>query len=451
LSRIVRRAYWLAYVVGRTIGQARYPYASPARIARDADRNVRRMIAHAYQQVPFYRDTMRRLGLSPADIRTVADLARLPLISVADLQRDPEAFRSPSRGDEPPVPLFTSGSTGSPHTVWHDLASIYTNAADNERQRALVQRLIGKGPRYRVLSIAALRGAHETLQQASRTGALWPKWLALTRVVADDRQSYAEIAAQLNEVRPDELRGFGSRLAGLFLHLDATGEPFHHPALVVYASDTLPEPVRRLIVDKYGIPVFALYQASEALKLGWECEAHDGYHINADHYPTRLVDAAGQDVAPGETGEVVISNLTNRGTVLLNYRLGDLAQRLTAPCPCGRNLPRIGFLQGRANDTLLAADGQRCHWMPIERAIRQLDGVWQWQATQSAPLQVTVALRLRPDCDRDAIARGVVAAVRAVLGEAMAVEVRPVDELAPLVGGKIRHVVNLLDEPAGGD
>ncbi len=160
------------------------PVRLAARIARDADRNVRRMIAHAYQQAPFYRDTMRRLGLSPADISCVADLARLPLISVADLQRDPEAFRSPSRDDEPPVPLLTSGSTGSPHTIWHDLASIYTNAADNERQRALVQRLIGKGPRYRVLSIAALRSAHETLQQASRTGALWPKWLTLTRLVA---------------------------------------------------------------------------------------------------------------------------------------------------------------------------------------------------------------------------------------------------------------------------
>ncbi len=175
-----------------------------------------------------------------------------------------------------------------------------------------------------------------------------------------------------------------------------------------------------------------------------------GYHINAT-LSHGIVNAAGEDVAPGEVGEVVISNLTNKGTVLLNYRLGDLAQRIAAPCPCGRNLPRIGFIQGRSNDTLLAADGQCHHWMPIERAIRQLDGVWQWQAIQSAPRQVTVALRLRPGCDRDAIERDVVAAVRAVLGEAMAVEVRAVDALSPTVGGKLRHVVNRLDESALAD
>lgn len=91
------------------------------------------MVAHAYRHVPFYRQAMGRLGLEPDDVSCCADLCRLPLISVDDLQRDPEAFRSTYRRDDLQVPLVTSGSTGNPRTVWHDLGSIYANAADGSR------------------------------------------------------------------------------------------------------------------------------------------------------------------------------------------------------------------------------------------------------------------------------------------------------------------------------
>ena len=91
---LLRRAYWSAYLACQFPGQARYPFASAERIARDRDRRVRRMVAYAYRWVPYYRETLDRLGLTPADFRTVDDLRQLPLLSVADLQADPERLRS---------------------------------------------------------------------------------------------------------------------------------------------------------------------------------------------------------------------------------------------------------------------------------------------------------------------------------------------------------------------
>ena len=64
--------------------------------------------------------------------------------------------------------------------------------------------------------------------------------------------------------------------------------------------------------------------------MGWECDAHHGYHINSDLYPLRIVNERGEAVAVRPARSC--SNLINRGTVLLNYRPGDLASRIDGPC-----------------------------------------------------------------------------------------------------------------------
>ena len=145
MPSLARRLYWSAFMVRGVIGQARYPYASPQHIARARDRNLRRMVAYAYRYVPYYSEAFRRLGLTPEDIHTFDDLRQLPLISAEDLQRDPEAFRSIEFRLEELLALASSGSTGRPHTVWHDLGSLYTNSTDAERDRRMLQAVIGRG------------------------------------------------------------------------------------------------------------------------------------------------------------------------------------------------------------------------------------------------------------------------------------------------------------------
>jgi phenylacetate-CoA ligase len=448
MPNLAQRLYWSAFVGWHVIGQGRYPYASPQRIARDRDRNLRRMVAYAYRCVPYYGETFRALGLAPNDIRTFDDLRRLPLISAEDLQRHPEAFRSVEFRLEELLGMASSGSTGRPHTVWHDLGSLYVNATDAERDRRMLQTIIGRGWRYSSMSIADATGQGSAVNAATRANALWPRWLALKRTAALEKESLEQMAERLNRVQPDQLGGYGSTIAALFEHLDTQGQPFHRPRIVRYASDALPESARAMIEQKYGCEVFSVYQAVEALKLGWECEAHQGYHINADHYPTRIVDAEGRDVADGEVGEVVICNLTNRGTVLLNYRMGDLAQRIDAPCPCGRNLPRIGWVEGRSADTLSALDGRRVHFSLISPTITERGDVWQYQMVQQARDRLAIKLRAAPECDREALTRAVIAASKQALGEAMRVETRFVDEIPRTAAGKVRYVINEVEAGA---
>ena len=145
------------------------------------------------------------------------------------------------------------------------------------------------------------------------------------------------------------------------MHLDATGRSFHRPAIVTYGSDATSPAVRSLITENFGIAVLSGYGSYKAFGLGFECPAYLGFHINVDLYPMRLLDPGGREVPKGEPGEVVICNLVNRGTVLFNYRLGDLAAWLPGPYPCGRRLPLLSFIQRRVADWLQTPSGRCLH------------------------------------------------------------------------------------------
>jgi len=98
---------------------------------------------------------MKRRGLTPADIRTADDLAKLPIVEKSSLQKDPEYFLSRAVRREDCLALRSSGSSGAPKTIWHDPAAIFQNAAHGERDRAAIMKKIGSWTGYRETVIVA--------------------------------------------------------------------------------------------------------------------------------------------------------------------------------------------------------------------------------------------------------------------------------------------------------
>jgi phenylacetate-CoA ligase len=251
--------------------------------------------------------------------------------------------------------------------------------------------------------------------------------------------------ALINEFKPDVFAS-GTSLVLLFAYLHRTGRPCHMPKVVTYGSEGISEALRRLIMDEFHVQVLSTYQATEAFKLGFECDQHRGYHLNLDLYPLRVVDPEGRTVPPGETGEVVISNLVNRATVLLNYRLNDLAALLPEPCPCGRTLPLLSFLQGRGRDFLRFDSGRVVHPAVTDGLFAREPGIWQYQVVQQSGSRLAVALVAAPSLDRDAVRQRLLAAFAAACGDEVAVEMAFVEALPRTPGGKIRPVVALPED-----
>ena len=395
IGRLLVRAAWSAYVALRAPMEGRFPFRSPRAIQRARDRRVRRTVAHAYRHVPYYQETMDELGLRPADIRTAADLAKLPLLQRRELQRDPERFRSRSQPAHRYVVRRTGGTSGEPLTIFVDRFSLFQVAAQRQRFRVILMRLAGKRFRLRQALVKGT-GTEQATDRAYRRLSLAPPSIR----TVDRRFSMAESPGRnvklINEFRPDALRSFGSYLGALFQHVERSGTELHRPAAVVYGGDAMPDAVRRLISERHGIPVFSAYGAGEAFQIGFECEAHAGFHLNEDLYPLRIIDRDGREMPDGESGEVVVSNLVNRGTVVLNYRLGDVATKLLAGdrCPCGRSLPMLSLIEGRQDDWLKSPAGEEVHSQAVRTLFTQEEGL-------RLPGGTAFAVRLRRRGDRD--------------------------------------------------
>lgn len=139
---------------------------------------------------------------------------------------------------------------------------------------------------------------------------------------------------------PHFIFGLGSYIDPFFCYMAQNNLKLPDLKVVTYGGDHLRPEVKSIIEQRF-CPVFNSYVAVETGNIAFECDAHCGYHLNIDTCAVGIADKDDFPVSPGIKGEIVISNLINKGTVLLNYKLGDIGvmDEDNATCKCGRNLP----------------------------------------------------------------------------------------------------------------
>jgi phenylacetate-CoA ligase len=420
-------------------GQRSIPYAPRAYVERLRDSRVRRLVRYAARTVPFYREAFVRLGLDPREIRTASDLARLPLVEKDDLRRDPEAFVSTSRTGRDAIPFETSGSTGSRVRIFHDRRSLLANIAYGERERAVVAHVLGRETGYRE---AILGYAGGTLDKVSAFYRDWtwiparPDRLAL--LVTDPLASNVEA---INRFRPDVVFGYGSHLHALARAVSAGTIVLERPKLVIYAAEPLSNAQRREIEVALGAPAISRYTAVEAFKIAYLCERRTGFHAHEDLAHLRIVDGDGRTVRDGDTGNVVLSNLVNRGTVLLNYLTTDLSRWSAAPCPCGRTQRTLDEIDGRVEDLLELPNGELVHPRAVWGILKSHSEVLGYQLVQREPARFLLKLVMAGADDYARLAPRLGGDMAAMLGPGMTVETERCESVPREAGGKVRMVV----------
>ena len=439
----LKKLYWSLFLARQIMGQKRYPFKPLDRILRDQSHNISRMVHYAYNHVPYYRETMKRLGLEPSDFKNAADLEKLPLLERDAIQADPERFLSDEWDRKELFPSRTAGSTAKPLEILCDTGALFESAALGERGQSIVKSLLQKRFNYREISLEPARSTTRKVRKLWREKAFIPKRLQAERRLLSLIDPPEKNLALINDFKPDLIYSYGSYLALLFSHIEKENAPFHRPSAIVYSSDGLPESARRLITEKYQIPVFSWYQANEAIKMGFECEQHKGMHINIDRYPARIVDESGNNLPPGEEGEVVISNLVRRSMVFLNYRIGDLAAWIPHPCPCGRNLPLLSFIPGRRDDLITLPDGRTLHPQSIRYIVTGEQKIWQYQVVQHTPYRFQILVVPMKGADREGMEKRIRDYVEETFGRDVTVEFDFVDSIKRTPGGKHRSVKNL--------
>jgi phenylacetate-CoA ligase len=313
--------------------------------------------------------------------------------------------------------------------------------AFGERERSVITKVCGKSLGYTTASI---------LYSGSTMGKvldLYRQWTYIpvrpTMNFFSVLQPFEEIVKGLNQLRPDVLFGYGSYLETFFRMLALKNISFHPPKVLLYVAEGMTGEGRQLIEDRFGVTILSQFNATESFKIGFTCEAQKGFHLHEDLCHVRIIDEKGNNAAAGEKGELVISNLVNHGTVLLNYRLGDIGSMSDKTCACGRLLPILSELDGRAEDMLYLSGGRFIHARAVWGIIKKTDGVCKYQLIQHELDRFELRLVTADATAFSPIAGEILARLRILLGESVRIECGYHEDLIPRGREKFRAVISL--------
>jgi phenylacetate-CoA ligase len=436
------KPYWNAFLAWHTLRGAKLLNQPLEKIAAIQRRRIRSLLHYAYSQVTHYRELMDRLHLRPDDFRAAEDLERLPLLSKEELLDAPLRFIGADYRSGKGLLLHSSGTSGRARTIVYDSRALFMAIAYGYRQRKALASVVGGSFGYREVDLSRAGSLGSQLRAFYEQHSWIPGGIDLRRRFVSPAEPFESIRTAVNQFGPDVIRGYGSLLGVFFRWLHDRDLSLVRPKAVHYGGDRMAAPDRRLIEEHFGIPVFSTYQAAEALLIAFQCEHRQGFHISLDQVALRVVDDRGQSVEPGRTGEVILTNLTNRATVLINLKLGDVVKVGERPCPCGSPLPVLESIQGRADDLISVAGGSSLHALTTLPPLQAIPGVVQVQLVQRELRRFQLHVVCAREADWHVTRARLEEAFYSIFGRDLNLEVDKVERLAPDPSGKLRGVIS---------
>ncbi len=321
-----------------------------------------------YMNVPFYRRKFDELSIDPDSFRSLEDFQRLPFTTKEDLRESYPygMFAVPLR--EVVRLQASSGTTGTPTVVgytrndiknWSNLAARILTAG-GVTQNDIVQIAFDYG-----LFTGAL-GLH---YGAERLGAsVIPISSGNTRQQVKIMQDFRTTALMCTP-------GYALAIADTIIEMRINVNSFSLK-YGLFGAEPWSEGLRQELQEKLKIIATDNYGLSEVMGPGvaGECLERNGLHINEDHFLVEVVDPDTlAPVAPGKTGELVITTLTNEAFPLIRYRTRDLTSLLPGPCTCGRTLARMGKVMGRTDD-MIKIQGVNIFPAQVESVLFEIGG-----------------------------------------------------------------------------
>lgn len=359
----------------------RNQYESKSVLNKRQNAKLRALIHHAYNHIPFYRQLFDSAGIKPERVNTIEDLSHFPIISKQQLQNVPvDEITDKAVNLSNYKRITTSGSTGLPLQLFYlkeDFSILNMNW-----MRPLW--IYGVKPWHKQLEIT---GPHNVLDKQK-----WYHHFGLWRKKGISLFKNPEEWIKLwYQYKPDVLYGYSGSLKLLAKKVIEKGLSDLNPGFVFGVSDLVDEECRELILKAFKKRLVDLYGAAETGCIAWECHVCNGYHINMDTVIVEFI-KDNKPVASGTQGRIVVTNLHSYAMPIIRYDLGDMATPLREKSICGRELPLLKMIEGRADAFIILPSGKMLSPMFFFGIMKPVKGIKQWKIWQKDKKNVHIII-----------------------------------------------------------
>lgn len=404
---------------------------SPEQITKVQNEKLTKLIHYCYENIKYYRELFAEYHLKPSDIKTAADLVKVPVLTKNELRK---RFWDFLPKELPACRVSrTSGSTGIPVCIFSDVNSRINNSAAVIRYR-------------KNLGIGFAGRAILTLQKNEQQPRQKPHWTFLQGLHktwyinpytnVDSEIDYA--IKILSELKKPAIIAITPAIRALAYRIRDEILPAIKPSAVLTTGEYLSPQVRRLLEETFKVKVTDIYACNEAGDIAWQCR-QGLYHINADNCIVEIL-KDDQPVKNGELGEVAITNLNRYSMPFIRYKNGDLARLVKKNCPCGCKLPALSEIAGRSGEDIYLPDGRTVLWNQLKGFMNHPD-IRQFQLMQNEDASLTVKFVPEQTSDIEQTRNILRSRFRGLLGDSIELQFSIVERIDPAPSGKSKLVI----------
>lgn len=396
---------------------------------------LKALIEHCWREVPYYQRSWKELGITPDDIRSPEDYARLPTLTKPEIRANFEELHANSWHGKL-LYKTTGGSTGEPMRFGYTRESYERRIAAMWRGYGWAGARMGRRTLY-LWGVALESPLRPHAIKDRIYHAAFNRLMLNAFLMSEARMP--EYAHEINQFHPQVIVAYAGPLLRMAEWLLASGTRVHSPETILSAAEALHDKQREVIERAFGCPVFNTYGCREVMLIASECERREGLHATADHLVVELTNR--RENPDGKAiGEVTLTDLHNYGMPLLRYLNGDLATASDRNCACGRGLPLLERIDGRKLDTLRTPAGHLLPGEYIVYAFLHVPAVKRYQVVQRelAALDVSVV----PDSGFSQATQELIRSELAkVVGDSVEIRIHVVDDIPASGSGKFRVAI----------
>ena len=403
------------------------------------------MVAHAYDHCPFYAKRFSEWGVNPQTLIEPLDIQKFPILTKTDIQTNWKDMIATNVNGSMLVENRTGGSTGRPLLFYVDRERMETRKAATIRHN----RWAG----YHICDKTGRIWGHAREDGSALEGKTPLRNRIFERCLMLDASSLSDKAMEvftekLKNFKPSVLIGYANSLYLLASFVEERNLKGISPRSIVSTAELLFPHQRERIERVFAGRIFDRYGARETSVIASECDRHKGLHLNAECLLVEIVNENKQ-VARGQSGEVVVTDLLNFGMPFIRYAIEDRASFSPDACTCGRSLPLLSNVEGRVTDFILTPGGRYVSGAALTiMLLGEVPGIAQAQLVQESLDSVTFRL-----VGGIGYSKRIEEILRAkalpLLGAGVRVHIELVDEIPREPSGKYRFSISRIESRIG--